>query len=116
MSLGLPPFFFLRPFEQMSSLNYHLVVFLVYESVQDATTRLQLRACDHLLRDRLLVPRGTLTNGKLFLRASSLFYAWTAFVQLKKDRRRRVQVVRAWCNVRRNLHTDDTPILPFGEV
>ena len=95
---------------------HHLVAFLVYEGLEDASTRIKLRACDHLLRDCLLCPCGTLTDGKRFLLASKLFDGWTTFVRMKKDRRRRVRVVRAWCNVRRNLHNDETPILPFGEV
>lgn len=94
----------------------HLVVALVYEGVQDAATRHRLRACDHLLREELLPLRGTLLDGRLLRQAASFFSVWTAYVRTRRERRMRVRVVNVWSNLRRNLHNDDTPILPFGEV
>ena len=94
----------------------YLVVVLVYEGVQDAATRHRLRACDHLLREDLLPLRGTLIDGRLLRQAANFFSTWTAFVRMRKERRMRVRVVNVWSNLRRNLHNDETPILPFGEV
>ena len=90
-------------------MSPHLIAFLVYESVEDAHTRIALRSCDKCLRDVMLPQRGTLTTRSAYNTANAMFNMWKNEVQQKHRR----SIMNAWSNIRRHLHAPDDPILLF---
>lgn len=92
---------------------HYLLVSLLYDNSTEATVLLRLRSLSRWAYADLR-PKGTLVTEPKRRRALKVFRAWTQFVVLRQVRRRHERVIVAWGGMRRRLHTDDTPILPFG--